>query len=122
MDVDLQKEAPNVVTEPEFRQLLRMGCQAQLLCEEDAFYKAAVWYGGWTVRVVSADGTLDKLLATYPRSRGEDQHIKIKVFKTINACASFMHRMGFAYSAVPFYVGEKTVHFLPGHARDTSNI
>ena len=121
MDVDLEKEAPNVVTEPEFRQLLRMGCQARVLCEGDAYYKSAVWYGEWTVRVVSGDGTINKILVAYPRSSGEEQQIKIKTFKTVNGFASFMHRMGFADFTVPFFKGGHSFHSLPDQAAKDDN-
>ena len=121
MGTELEKEAPNVVTEPEFRQLLRMGYQAQFVCEGDAYYKAAVWYGEWTVRVVSGDGTFDKILVAYPRSRGEEQQIKIKIFKTINGCASFMHRMGFADFTIPFFEGGQSFHTLPDQAAKDDN-
>ncbi len=121
MDVDLQKEAPNVVMEPEFRQLLRMGYQAQVLCVGDAYYKAAVWYGEWTVRVVSDDGSVAKTLVVFPRRAGEVQEIKIKVFRTINGCASFMHRMGFADFTVPFFEGGQSFHTLPDQAAKDDN-
>ena len=107
--------------EPEFRQLLRMGYQAQVLCVGDAYYKAAVWYGEWTVRVVSDDGRVSKTLVVFPRRAGEVQEIKIKVFRTINGCASFMHRMGFADFTVPFFEGGQSNHTLPVESEDTSD-
>lgn len=121
MDRDLQKEAPNVVTELEFHQLLRMGYKGEIICEADAYFKAAVWYGEWSVRISNSDGTFRKTLATYPRTAGQDPHVRFKMFKTINATASFMHRMGFKEFTIPFFEGGETVHILPAEDRDTSD-
>lgn len=112
MDRNLEKEAPNVVTEPLFRKLLAMGHQARVLCEGDAHLKSAVWYGVWTVRVVCADGTFEKILVSHPRRAGDDEEIKIKIFRTINGLASFMHRMGFADFNVPFFEGGESFQAL----------
>ena len=118
MDETLNKEAPNVVTEALFRTLLEMGNRARILCEEDAYLKSAVWYGSWTARVVSGDGSLDKRLVAHPRGTGEDQEIRIKIFRTINGLASFMHRMGFTDFNIPFYEGGVSVQCLPLEEED----
>lgn len=113
MDRDLQKEAPNVVTEPRFRQLLAKGYQAEVVCRQDAYRKASVWYGEWIVRVVDQDRTFEKLLVTTPRRVGEGDEVKIRVFKTINGLTSFMHGVGFAHIDVPFYRGGRSSQSLP---------
>ena len=37
--MDLDKEAPNVVTEPRFRDLVASGYRVEVVCKEDAFKK-----------------------------------------------------------------------------------
>ena len=113
MDRDLQKEAPNVVTEPGFRQLLAKGYQAEVLCRQDAYIKASVWYGEWIVRVVDQERTFEKLLVTVPRRIGDADEVRIRTFRTINGLASFMHRHGFAHVDVPFQQGGRSSQSLP---------
>lgn len=119
--MDLQKEAPNVVTEPRFRQLLAKGYQAEVVCREDAHIKASVWYGEWIVRVVDRERSFEKLLVTTPRRVGDADEIKIRVFKTINGLASFMHRMGFAHLDVPFQRGGRSSQSLPDEIMETDS-
>ena len=113
MDRDLHKEAPNVVTEPRFRQLLAKGYQAEVVCREDAYRKASVWYGEWIVRVVDQDRSFEKLLVTTPRYAGEAEEVKVRVFKTINGLTSFMHGNGFTHIDVPFQQGGRSSQCLP---------
>ncbi len=119
MDRDLQKEAPNVVTEPRFRQLLAKGYQAEVVCRQDASIKASVWYGEWIVRIVDHERTFEKLLVTTPRRVGAGDEIKVRVFKTINGLVSFMHRQGFAHVDVPFQQGGRSSQCLPDDVLDT---
>lgn len=112
MDIDLEKEAPNVVTEPRFRQLLAKGFNAEIVCQADAYCKAAVWYGEWILRVVNQERTFEKILVTTPRRAG-DSDVKFRVFKTINGLSSFMHRAGFTHVHVPFQRGGRSSQSLP---------
>lgn len=121
MDIDLQKEAPNVVTEPRFRKLLASGYQAEVVCREEAYIKSAVWYGEWFVRVVDRERRFEKLLVTTPRRVGDADEIKIRVFKTINGLASFMHRMGFTHLNVPFEQGGQSSQTLPDEVLETNS-
>lgn len=121
METDLRKEAPNVVTEPRFRQLLAMGYQAEVVCQAEAYLKASVWYGEWIVRVVDQERTLEKLLITTPRRVGDADEIKVRVFKTINGLASFMHRVGFTHVDVPFHQGGRSWQAIPNEVVETDN-
>ena len=118
MDRDLQKEAPNVVTEPRFRQLLAKGYQAEVVCRQDAHRKSSVWYGEWIVRIVDQERSFEKLLVTTPRYAGDADEVKLRVFKTINGLASFMHGLGFAHFDVPFREGGRTSQCLPEESLD----
>ncbi|WP_308917184.1 hypothetical protein [Jannaschia sp. LMIT008] len=111
--IDLQKEAPNVVTEPKFRELLAQGYQAEVLCRSDAYYKSAVWYGAWVLRVVDREGTFERLLVNIPRRVTGEPEVAIKVFKTINGLTTFMARMGFTHIHVPLLEGGRSSLALP---------
>ena len=44
-------EAPNVVTEARFRELVESGYIAEILCQESAHKKGPSYYGVWIMRV-----------------------------------------------------------------------
>lgn len=118
MEAELNKETPNVVTEPKFRQLVANGYHAEIVCQAAAYRKASVWYGEWIVRVVNLEGTFEKLLVTTPRRVGDMDEIKVRVFKTINGLSSFMHEVGFAHLDIPFLFGGRTIQSLSKEALD----
>ena len=72
-------EAPNVVTEARFRELVDSGYSAEILCQVSAHKKGPSYYGIWIMRAVSDDG-VDKLLVT-ARTRTTHNDIKIREFK-----------------------------------------
>lgn len=113
MEIDLEKETPNVVTEPRFKKLIASGYLAEVVCQLSAYRKASVWYGEWIVRVVNSDGSFEKLLVTTPRKVDDMDEIKVRVFKTVNGLTSFMQEAGFAHFGLPLYSGERTVQELP---------
>ena len=117
MDEDLEKEAPNVVTEAEFRMLVASGFQAEIVCLEETYIKGSVWYGEWIIRVVSSDRTFGKVLSVNVR-RGvaETEQIKFRAFKTINGLCSFFQKVGFEHMDIPFVPGGRTVFSLPSKA------
>ncbi|WP_375262957.1 hypothetical protein [Palleronia sp.] len=114
MDKDLEKEAPNVVTEAEFRMLVASGFQAEIVCLGETYIKGSVWYGEWIIRVVSSDRTFGKVLSVNVR-RGvaEPEQIKFRAFKTINGLCSFFQKVGFEHMDIPFVRGGRTVFSLP---------
>lgn len=118
---DLDKEAPNVVTEPRFRQLLAKGYQAEVVCQAEAYCKAAVWYGEWIIRVVNRDRTIEKLLVNIPRRAKGNPVVTVKVFKTINGLSSFMHRAGFTHVHVPFQRGGRSSQAIPSEVVATDH-
>lgn len=121
MATDLEREAPNVVTEPKFRELLASGYQAEVVCQAEAYLKASVWYGEWIVRVVDQERTFTKLLVTTPRRVGDADEIKVRVFKTINGLASFMHRVGFTHIHAPFHRGGRASQALASEVVEADN-
>lgn len=106
------REAPNVVTEDGFRQLLAKGYVAVVLCRESAEKKYNSWAGLWVVHAVRPDGKDERLLVT------ARDYVKMREFKTIVGLASFLHDMGMRTANIPFHAGERTLHRLP---EDTSN-
>lgn len=108
--MDLEKEAPNVVTEPRFRDLVASGYRVEVVCKEDAFKKGPNWHGVWIMRAVSDDG-IEKLLVT-ARTRTSRNDIKIREIKTVTGVISFLQGIGFSHADVPLEEGKRTVHKL----------
>jgi len=108
--MDLEQEAPNVVTEPRFRDLVESGYSAEILCKESAHKKGPSYYGVWIVRAVSDEG-MEKLLVT-ARTRTTRNDIKIREFKTITGVVSFLVGIGFTHADVPLEEGQRTSHKL----------
>lgn len=105
-----ETEAPNVVTEARFRELVDNGYNAEILCQKDAHKKGPSYYGVWIMRAVSEDG-VGKMLVT-ARTRATQNNIKIREFKTITGVVSFLVGIGFAHADVPLQEGQRTSHKL----------
>ena len=60
MAMDLAKEAPNVVTEAGFKDLIESGYHVEVVCMEDAYRKNSVWHGLWVLRAVSEEDLSDR--------------------------------------------------------------
>ncbi|MFO7771067.1 MAG: hypothetical protein R6V38_06910 [Roseovarius gahaiensis] len=96
-------EAPNVVTEARFRELVESGYSAEILCKESVRKKGPSYYGVWVMRVVSDEG-VEKLLVT-ARTRTTYNDIKIREFKTISGVVSFFIGLGFSHADLPLEAG-----------------
>ncbi len=105
-----ETEAPNVVTEARFRELVDSGYEAEILCQESAHKKGPSYYGIWIMRAVSKDG-VGKMLVT-ARTRATQNDIKIREFKTITGVVSFLVGIGFTHADVPLEEGQRTTHKL----------
>ncbi|MFA8387519.1 MAG: hypothetical protein ACEPO2_18005 [Pelagibaca sp.] len=103
-------EAPNVVMEGGFRELMQNGYRAEIQCRESAYKKGPSYYGVWVIRAVSDDG-VEKLLVT-ARTRTTYNNIKVREFKTITGVVSFLIGIGFAHADVPLEEGQRTSHKL----------
>ncbi|OWU67083.1 hypothetical protein ATO2_16665 [Roseovarius sp. 22II1-1F6A] len=108
--MDLDKEAPNVVTEPRFRDLVASGYRVEVVCKEDAYKKGPNWHGVWILRAVSDDG-VEKLLVT-ARTRTTLNDIKIREIRTVTGVISFLQGVGFSHADIPLEEGKRTVHKL----------
>jgi len=108
--MDLRDEAPNVVTEPRFRDLVASGYRVEVVCKADAFKKGPNWHGIWILRAVSDEG-LEKLLVT-ARTRTSRNDIKIREIKTVTGVISFLQGIGFSHADIPLEEGKRTVHKL----------
>jgi hypothetical protein len=111
-------EAPNVVTEARFRELVESGYSAEILCQASAHKKGPSYYGLWVMRVVSDEG-VEKLLVT-ARTRTKYNDIKIREFKTITGVVSFLIGIGFSHADVPLEEGQKTSHKLVSQDKGSS--
>ena len=122
MVTDLEKEAPNVVTEARFRQLLAKGYHAEVVCQANAYAKASVWYGEWIVRAVNEEHSVEKLLVNIPRrlSPESDKAITVKVFKTVNGLSTFLHRVGCTHIHIPFFEGGRSIQPEPQNVAGSS--
>lgn len=94
-----QEEALNVVTETQFKSLIEAGYRAEVVCTEDAYRRASIWYGVWIVRVIHEDGT-EKVLVT-TRHNAEQKGIFTRTFRTTNGLISFLDNMGFEQVNIP---------------------
>ena len=112
-------EAPNVVTEARFRELVDSGYEAEILCQESAHKKGPSYYGIWIMRAVSKDG-VGKMLVT-ARTRATQNDIKIREFKTITGVVSFLVGIGFSHADVPLEEGQRTTHKLIAAAKGNSD-
>lgn len=108
--IDTTREAPNVVTEPRFRDLVESGYQAEVVCQSDAHKKGPSWHGVWIIRAVSDEG-MEKLLVT-ARTRTSRNDIKIREFKTVTGVISFLRGIGFTHADIPLEEGQRTTHRL----------
>ena len=99
-------EAPNVVMEGGFRELMQNGYRAEIQCREPAYKKGPSYYGVWVIRAVSDDG-VEKLLVT-ARTRTSYNDIKIREFKTITGVVSFLIGIGFSHADIPLEEGQRT--------------
>lgn len=108
--MDLEKEAPNVVTEPRFRDLVASGYRVEVVCKANAFRKGPNWHGSWILRAVS-DAGVEKLLVT-ARTRTSRNDIKIREIKTVTGVISLLQAIGFSHADVPLEEGRRTVHKL----------
>ena len=108
--MNLEVEAPNVVTEARFRELVEGGDRAEILCKESAHKKGPSYYGTWIMRTSSDEGVA-KFLVT-ARTRTSHSDIKIREFKTITGVVSFLVGIGFAHADVPLEKGQQTSHKL----------
>ena len=121
MEKDINKEAPNVVTETHFKTLMQNGYQAEVVCRTSATKKAAVWYGIWIIRVVNTERTYEKLLVPARKKLGDDDEIAVRTFKTANGLISFLESMGFDQVNIPMLEGGRTIHVLPEQSPETDN-
>jgi hypothetical protein len=112
-------EAPNVVTEARFRELVERGYSAEILCQETAHQKGPSYYGVWIMRVVSDEG-VEKLLVT-ARTRTTYNDIKIREFKTISGVVSFFLGLGFAHVDLPLMAGTSRSHKLAPSGKTPSD-
>ena len=108
--MDPDKEAPNVVTESRFRDLVASGYRVEVVCKADAFRKGPTWHGVWILRAVSDEG-VEKLLVT-ARTRTSHNDIKIREIKTVTGVISLLQGIGFSHADVPLEEGKRTVHKL----------
>lgn len=118
MATDLAKEAPNVVTEAGFKELIESGYQVEVVCKEDAYRKNSVWHGLWVLRAISHEGVEKQLVTARARSGGD--HIQVRKFKTVTGLVSFLIDLGFSVVSFPVYEGQRWT-FMLSHTDDSNS-
>ncbi|GIT88711.1 hypothetical protein [Roseobacter sp. OBYS 0001] len=119
MAIDLQKEAPNVVTEAGFKMLVESGYRVEVVCKQDAYRKNSVWHGVWLLRAVNEDGVEKELVTARARPNGD--FIQLRVFKTVTGLTSFLIDLGFSVVAFPVYEGQRWTYTLADMPDDDSD-
>lgn len=108
--IDLQKEAPNVVTEAGFKMLVESGYSVEVVCKQDAYRKNSVWHGIWLLRAVNEDGVEKELVTA--RARPDGDFIQLRTFKTVTGLTSFLIDLGFSVVAFPVNEGQRWTYTL----------
>lgn len=109
------------MTEARFRQLMRRGYLAEVICTVDTDRTNGKWHGEWIVRAIDKDGTFKKVLVKMPRHAAEDADLEPRRFKTVDGLYSFMMNVGFTHVHVPAYKGGRSVQALPSDVLETDN-
>ena len=110
MGTDLEQEAPNVVTETQFKSLMQSGYHAEVVCKTPARRKDSVWYGEWIIRAVNHDLSVERLLVPARSRPHDDEGIRLREFKTANGLISFLEGLGFEEVSIPLRKGGRSVH------------
>ena len=97
-------EAPDVVSEILFKDLLGHGYSTHILCAEDAFIRSNVWVGLWYLRAVSPDGTIERVMQT-TRKKKTDIGFTLRGFKSLNGLNSYIYGLGYEFISVPYFAG-----------------
>ena len=125
LSIDLDREAPNVVTELQFKVLLRKGYRVEIIARGDPEKRGAFWYGDWIIAVVNEDRSAQKILVPARSRDYDEEEIRFREFKTANGLLSFMHKFGFPAVSIPMVAGGRTLHERPprplggGEAKDS---
>ena len=118
MAMDLAKEAPNVVTEAGFKDLIESGYHVEVVCMGDAYRKNSVWHGLWVLRAANDEGVEKQLVTARARTSGDS--IQIRTFKTVTGLVSFLIDLGFSVVAFPVYEGQRWTYTL-SQSEDDAN-
>ena len=113
LSIDLNKEAPNVVTELQFKNLLRRGYLGDVIAQDEPFRKGSFWYGTWICSVVDAKRSTELFLVPMRTKDSASEAITIREFKTANGLISFLHKIGMQTVSVPMQKGARASHKLP---------
>lgn len=114
LSIDLGREAPNVVTELQFKVLLRTGHRVEIIARGDPEKRGAFWYGDWIIAIGNEDWTAKKILVPARSKDYDDAEIRFRKFRTANGLLSFMHKFGFPAVTIPMVEGGRTLHEAPG--------
>lgn len=97
------KEAPNVVSEDGCRVLINQGWAIEVICLESAAKRHSNYFGKWGVRVVSPDGSVERMLVTARKV------MELRVFKTITGLISFLDDFDVSGPRIPLYEGMRLI-------------
>lgn len=112
MSINLNRDAPNVVTELQFNVLLRSGHYVDIIARGEPERRGAFWYGDWIIVVVSEDRKVERVLVPARNRDYDQQEIRFREFKTANGLLSFMYKFGFREVRVPMARNGRSPHLL----------
>lgn len=99
MSHNLLDQGPNVVSEDGFKQLLKDGYSAEVVCMQSAVKQHNTFTGVWIIRAVSTDSSIEKVLVTSRRD------FKVREFKTTNGLLAFFDQFGVQVQQIPWVEG-----------------
>lgn len=94
------------ITHRQLAPLIEADYQIDLVCLTEPHFKAAVWYGEWTVQVPEQRGEAERFLVS---ARGNDGP-QLRTFKTGYGLISFMWKLGFRNITLPMEEGTSVSH------------
>lgn len=102
MEKPFEEAPPNVVSENGLRKDVKHGWLVEVVCRQTPEKRAYNWYGEWTIRIVSPDGTREKHLVT------TREDMEFRIFKTTNSVISFLLDLGYPEVVLPLQTGMRS--------------
>ena len=100
------KEAPNVVVEEAFRNLVTSGFRPEVICAEPARKQHGQWVGHWYFRAVSEQTGEEFLLVTARGDRGKATgDLAPRYFRTMSGVVGFLAELGCNRVDIPIEKG-----------------
>lgn len=103
------KFAPNVVVEEYYKELLRKGYRAEVVCVEPTQHKHATYYGKWYLRAISEATGEEYVLVTARGAGTGSKNLQPRIFRTVPGLISFLLSCGLRFVDLPFDAGTRAL-------------